>query len=229
VAHEINNPLTGVLTYASFLQKRCDEKPEWREDLDVIVRETKRCREIVRGLLEFSRQTPPRRQPTQIGEVAERAVAITANQLALSHVKLDLDLARDLPTVLADGNQIEQVLVNLILNAADAVVQYTGRIELATRRLTNGTDAVEVRVSDNGRGIRQADLPRIFEPFFTTKSAKGTGLGLAVSWGIVQAHGGKLEVASSDGKGTTFSVRLPVQSARSATNPSYATELETKP
>jgi len=134
VAHEINNPLTGVLTYASFLLQRAQDNTEQRADLEVIVRETKRCREIVRGLLDFARQTPPRRQPTDLNEAARRAVAVVMNQLHLRHVGLRLDLADDLPVVPADVNQIQQVLVNLVLNAADAIGESGGTIRLATRR-----------------------------------------------------------------------------------------------
>jgi two-component system, NtrC family, sensor kinase len=132
VAHEINNPLTGVLTYASFLLERAQDDPERRADLEVIVRETKRCREIVRGLLDFARQTPPRRQPTDLNDVARRAVAVVMNQLKLGHVALTFDLADYLPTVAADPTQMEQVMVNLLLNAADALGEQGGTIRLAS-------------------------------------------------------------------------------------------------
>lgn len=131
VAHEINNPLTGVLTYASFLLSRAG--PEQKEDLEVIVRETKRCREIVRGLLEFARPAPPRRVLTDLNEVARRAARILMNQLALNRVSLALDLAQDLPPVPADANQIQQVLVNLLVNAADAIGEEGGTIRVSTR------------------------------------------------------------------------------------------------
>ncbi len=133
VAHEINNPLTGVLTYASFLQKRLVDNAEARADLEVIVRETKRCRDIVRGLLDFARQTPPRRQPTDVNDVLKRGVAITMNQLALAKVALEFDLANDLEPVPADANQIQQVVVNLLINAADAVGE-GGHITVSSRR-----------------------------------------------------------------------------------------------
>jgi len=134
VAHEINNPLTGVLTYASLLLERAQSDTELHADLDVIVRETKRCRDIVRGLLDFARQTPPRRQPTDLNDVARRAVAVVMNQLQLRHVALALDLADDLPPVPADPNQMEQVIVNLLLNAADAVGERGGTIRLISRQ-----------------------------------------------------------------------------------------------
>ena len=134
VAHEINNPLTGVLTYASFLLDRANDDPQLHADLEVIVRETKRCREIVRGLLDFARQTPPRRQSTDLNTVARQAVAVVMNQLQLGHVALTLDLADDLPPVEADPNQMQQVLVNLLLNAADALGERGGTIRLASRQ-----------------------------------------------------------------------------------------------
>ena len=138
VAHEINNPLTGVLTYASFLLQRSGDDPELKQDLEVIVRETKRCREIVRGLLDFARQTPPRRQPADLNEVARRAVSVVMNQLHLRQVGLRFDLADDLPIVAADANQMQQVLVNLILNAVDAIGGKGGTIRLTSRRADRG-------------------------------------------------------------------------------------------
>jgi two-component system NtrC family sensor kinase len=133
VAHEINNPLTGVLTYASFLRDRATDEAE-RADLEVVVRESKRCREIVRGLLDFARQTPPHRQPTDLNGVARQALAIVMNQLQLSHVAVALDLGDDLPPVDADPNQMQQVLVNLLLNAAEAIGERGGTIRLVSRR-----------------------------------------------------------------------------------------------
>ena len=134
VAHEINNPLTGVLTYASFLVDRATADPDMRADLEVIVRETKRCREIVRGLLDFARQTPPRRQPTDMNAVARRALTVVVNQLQLSHIAVTLDLSADLPVVNADPNQMQQVLVNLILNAADAIGERGGTVQVSSRQ-----------------------------------------------------------------------------------------------
>jgi two-component system NtrC family sensor kinase len=152
VAHEINNPLTGVLTYASFLLDRTQDDPERRADLEVIVRETKRCRDIVRGLLDFARQTPPRRQPTDLNSVVRQAVAVVMNQLQLGHVALSLDLADNLPTVEADPNQMQQVLVNLLLNAADAIGDSGGAIRLASR---------QTQVPPRGHEpIRRATCPR---------------------------------------------------------------------
>ncbi|WP_243384691.1 sensor histidine kinase [Geothrix alkalitolerans] len=207
VAHEINNPLTGVLSYASLLRKRLDGDKESCDDLDVIVRETVRCRGIIRGLLDFARPTPPARKPMDLNEVVRRAVSVVMTQLSLNQVDLSLDLAPQLPVVHADANQIQQVAVNLLLNAGDAINGDGGIIKLTTRASSEGS--VEMLVQDNGRGIPPEDLPRIFEPFYTTKGSHGTGLGLAVSWGIVEAHGGTLEVHSDPGQGTCFTLRIP--------------------
>jgi two-component system NtrC family sensor kinase len=207
VAHEINNPLTGVLTYASFLLKRA-ENPETRQDLEVIVRETKRCREIVKALLDFSRPAPLHRQPTDLNEVARRSVDILANQLSLKRVTFALELAPALPTTHVDPNQLEQVVVNLLLNGLEAMGDGQGRLSLRTRVGGKG-DTVEIEVEDSGCGITADAMPHIFEPFFSTKAAKGTGLGLAVTWGIVQSHGGVIDVTSEPDKGSRFVVSIP--------------------
>lgn len=214
VAHEINNPLTGVLTYASFLLKRIGDDSASREDLEVIVRETKRCREIVRNLLDYARVTPPHRQRVMLDDIVRHAAGIVQNQLALHRASLRLELAGDLLPVWADGNQMEQVLVNLLVNAADALGDAGGEITLRTRRDDGGGVAIDVE--DTGCGIPAADVPRLFEPFFTTKGSHGTGLGLAVTWSIVTRHRGTIEVHSEPGRGSRFTVRLPGETASAA-------------
>ncbi|MFH1195620.1 MAG: ATP-binding protein [bacterium] len=135
VAHEINNPLTGVLTYSSFLLKRMNEHPEWKEDLEVIVRETKRSREIVKGLLDFARQSTPKKQEVNINEVIERAITVIANQLTLSNIQIVRNFEKELPLITADSNQIQQVVLNLVVNAMDAIEQHKGQITLSTELL----------------------------------------------------------------------------------------------
>ena len=214
VAHEINNPLTGVLTNASFQLKRAPEGSQLRQDLEVVVRETKRCREIVRGLLDFARPAPPSRGPVDLNEVVRRALKITLQALTLHRVSLKLELAPDAPEALGDANQIQQVVVNLLVNARDAVGGGGGVIRVATRAEAAGEPPfAEIVVEDGGCGIPEADLPHLFEPFFTTKGTQGTGLGLAVTWGIVLAHGGTIDVRSEEGKGSRFTVRLPLAAA----------------
>ena len=337
VAHEINNPLTGVLTYSSFLQKRTQEQPEVQEDLKVIVRETIRCREIVKSLLDFARQSVPKKSQSAVNDIIARAAVVVENQLALNHVKLVQELGADVPLVTVDANQMQQVFINLFVNASDAIgpdagggtitvstsrlklspigitqikqaqcpkrhslinaeVRIDGKPSIRVRARTEGSegfiyrdpmyglarhqfgiapvagdavqvmcpecsaslnvhgtpcpdcgaaifafevpgkgmvegctnractwqrwaelerlgdrDFVEIRVRDTGSGIAREELPRIFEPFYSTKGQKGTGLGLAVIWGIVDNHNGSITVESEVGEGTTFIIRIPVE------------------
>jgi signal transduction histidine kinase len=336
VAHEINNPLTAVLTYSSYLQKRSQGQPEMRNDLNVIVSETIRCREIVKSLLDFARQTVPKKRNADINEIVGRAATVIENQLALGRVKLVMDLDPKLPQVMVDANQIQQVFINLMVNASDAIGENSGTIKVTSRPISlhptevlqikralcrkrhdlvdrkvriDGKPAismrfrkkdksglihlnpmygssghrlgdmpalgegvellcpdcqaslideeelcpvcgspvyafevplkglvrgclqegcgwhaweqvdsawsdefVEVRVEDDGCGIPRAQIPKLFEPFATTKGQMGTGLGLAVTWGIVDNHNGTISVESEVGAGTTFTIRIPVRS-----------------
>jgi len=215
VAHEINNPLTGVLTYSSFLQSRLEGQPEFKADLDVIVRETKRCRDIVAGLLDFSRQSSAARRRLDVNELVHVAAGMVRNQLSLQKTRLILDLQQDLPAVNADPGQLQQVLVNLLVNAGDAMPAEGGVISVQTvSRPEAGAEAaasewVKVIVKDTGAGISPEDRDKIFEPFFSTKGPKGTGLGLAIAWGIIEDHGGRIDLDSAPGKGSTFFVTLP--------------------
>jgi signal transduction histidine kinase len=335
VAHEINNPLTGVLTYSSFLLKRTKDNPELQENLEVIVRETIRSREIVKSLLDFSRQSVPKKHKADINKILKSAIEVVASQLLLKRIELDAHFDPSLPEVTVDANQIQQVVINLLVNAADAIEDNGGRIsvapslislsphglaqikaavcpkghdlmdselriyglptikvkivsngnvgimnldpvygkhrhqygiEIETRKdlqvscpqcnssligenvncpkcgssvfhfevLSHGIfesctnpecawqrwqsmdeaghrDYMEVKIADTGQGIRREDLSRIFEPFFTTKGQHGNGLGLAVTWGIIDNHDGTISVESEVGKGTTFIIRLPLQ------------------
>ncbi|MDA8132050.1 MAG: ATP-binding protein [Elusimicrobia bacterium] len=335
VAHEINNPLTGVLTYSSYLLKRAGGQPEMQKDLQVIVRETMRSREIVKSLLDFARQSVPNRTKADIHRVIDLAAAVVENQLAINKVRLVKEYAPDIPPVTIDSNQIQQVFINLFVNAADAIgqaggvitvtssklslspvgttqikkalcpkrhdlldreyridgmpsirikvrsgaeegflhldpvygldragsglpfeagsgaafmcpecsssliapkttcpkcgsavyafeVPFKGMVEGCTRpgckwRRWEAVDAagtmefVEVKVRDTGCGIPGKDLARIFEPFYSTKDQKGTGLGLAVIWGILDNHNGTIGVESEEGRGTVFTVRIPVK------------------
>ena len=340
VAHEINNPLTGVLTYSSFLLKRTKDNPELQENLEVIVRETIRSREIVKSLLDFSRQSAPKKHSADMNKILRNAIEVVASQLLLKRIELDAHFDADLPEITVDANQIQQVIINLIVNAADAIGDNGGKISvhqsvislsphglaqikaavcpkghdlmdselkiygLPTIRLkvvSNGNvgimnldpvygkhrheygieieagkdlqvlcpqcsislveenvgcpecgspvchfqvlshgmfegctnpkctwqrwravdqaghkEYLELRIADTGQGIAKEDLSRIFEPFFTTKGERGNGLGLAVTWGIIDNHDGTINVESELGRGTTFIVRLPLQKAAAA-------------
>jgi two-component system NtrC family sensor kinase len=336
VAHEINNPLTAVLTYSSYLLKRAHGKPDTRDDLEVIVSETIRCREIVKSLLDFARQTVPKKRKADINEIIHRAATVIENQLALGRVRLVMDLDETLPNATVDANQIQQVFINLMVNALDAIGENSGIITITSKAINVGPagvlqikralcpkrhdlvdrkvqidakpaismrfskngqtgliylnpmygsvehrlndmpgldedvdltcpdcstsliaegescpdcgapvyafevplkglvqgclrdgcgwhswdqvdsawndEFVEVRVTDDGCGIPKAQLPKLFEPFATTKGQKGTGLGLAVTWGIVDNHNGTISVESQVGAGTSFIIRIPVKS-----------------
>jgi two-component system NtrC family sensor kinase len=334
VAHEINNPLTAVLTNSSYLLKRSKGKTEDCDDLEVIVRETIRCREIVKSLLDFSRQTVPKKRKSNINEIIGRAVTVVENQLSVRQVELVMDLDDALPTVTVDANQIQQVFINLLVNAADAIGDDKGNIKINSRLISLAPEGVlqikralcrkrhdlvdrkvqidgkpaigmrfrnrkqtgmiyldpmygsqhhdldampditdeldlqcpdcsaslisddercpqcntpiyafevplqglvhgclqkgcnwhrweqvdtawndeyvEIQVIDNGCGIPESQLPKLFEPFASTKGQKGTGLGLAVTWGIVDNHNGTISVESEVDVGTTFTIRIPV-------------------
>ena len=332
VAHEINNPLTAVLTYSSFLLKRINN-PELSEDLKVIVRETKRSREIVKSLLDFARQSVPKKSNADINEIIESALSVVDNQISLKQIKLEKNFDTNLPRIKIDSNQMQQVFINLLVNASDASKEKEGKISVSSKMISlspHGTlqiknaicskrhslmddeikvdgmstiklkinqndkegfvnidpiygknrnnysfviknprqtqiacpkcnislvvkdkncpkcnstifsfevppqgmfegcinpncnwerwesideagvrDYIELKVADNGCGISMENLPRIFEPFYTTKGQKGTGLGLAVIWGIIDNHDGTINVESELNKGTTFTILLP--------------------
>lgn len=334
VAHEINNPLTGVLTYSSFLLKRTKDNPELQENLEVIVRETMRSREIVKGLLDFSRQSAPKKHNADINKIIKSAIDVVASQLLLKRIELDAQFDKSLPEIMVDANQIQQVIINLLVNAADAIGDNGGKISVhpslislaphglaqikaavcpkghdlmdsemriyglptvKVKVVSNGNvgivnldpvygkhrheygieiengkdlqvscpqcnislieenvncpecgspvchfevlshgvfegctnpectwqrwqamdeaghrDFIEVKIADTGQGILKEDLSRIFEPFFTTKGEHGNGLGLAITWGIIDNHDGKINVESEVGKGTTFTIHLPL-------------------
>ena len=207
IAHEVNNPLTGVLTFAHLLRDKKNMEVEDRSDLDLIIRETTRVRDIVRGLLDFARESPSRRQPLDINGPVRQMLTLLRSQKEFKQIRIEEDLTANLPEVSGDQNQLQQVLLNLALNACEAMPGGgTLTIRTACRE-----GQVLIEVADSGHGIRREHLDKIFDPFFTTKPAgRGTGLGLSVSYGIVQQHGGTLEVFSDEGKGSTFTVSLPV-------------------
>jgi len=333
VAHEINNPLTGILTYSSFLLKRTKNNPDIQEDLEVIVRETKRSREIVKGLLDFARQSIPKKNNVCINEIIIKALKVVENQLSINHIQVNKKFNDKLPNVIVDANQMEQVFINLIVNAVDAMGNDGGELLVSTSllslnplgitqikkamcpkghslidnsvkidgmptikirsRLDNNEgyinidpiygkhrnhygiklekkqeldiscptcnisllnkekecpdcgspqyileipgkgrlvgcsrkdcywqyweivekegrkEFIEIKVIDTGCGIDEEKINQIFDPFFTTKGQKGTGLGLAVIWGIIDNHDGTITVNSEVGKGSTFTIHLP--------------------
>ena len=207
VAHEINNPLAGILLFSTNLLKKAPPGSPFHEGLQVITEEVMRCKNIITELLEFSREKEPTRLRVELNNIIAKAVKIIENEYRLRHIVLETRLADDLPEITADPSQVEQVTVNLLLNAAEAV-EKNGRVIIESR-LGAGNRKVDLIVSDNGCGIDSRQMAHIFDPFYSTKS-QGTGLGLAVIYGLVRNHEGTINVSSKVGEGATFTVSLPL-------------------
>src|SRR5690348_9828160 len=216
VAHEINNPLSSILTYAKLLRKWMerpdggrDKRGEAEECLELIAAESRRCGELVKNLLTFSRAQPINLQPTDISAVVKRCYRLVQHQLELNNIQWQEEIAPGLPAVICDGAQVEQVLLALTMNAIDAMPR-GGNLWLSAAATPDGRE-LELRVRDDGCGIAPEILPQIFEPFLTTKeTGHGVGLGLAISRSIVERHGGRIEAQSELGRGTSFIVHLPL-------------------
>ena len=220
IAHELNNPLTGVLTFTTLLRKKMLDGSLDAEDLDLVIRETKRCAAIIRRLLDFAREKAPEKNFTDLNQVIEDTARIIERPAYFRDIEIAMDLDRNLPPVWVDADLIKQVIMNMLVNAQHAI-EHEGNITVRTRRLpqpkstepdTQPVPVVEISIIDTGCGIPEKNLKRIFDPFFTSKEVgKGTGLGLSVSHGIVKAHGGVIEVESTVGKGSTFRIYLPLE------------------
>jgi two-component system NtrC family sensor kinase len=214
VAHEINNPLAAIVGFADLLCENPAIPEPAREELEAILREAERTRVLVQDLLSFAHDVPPQSEPVQINSLLRQTLKMRSYSLAGRNVEVVERLSEDLPVVVADPHQLQQVFLNILNNAYDAVAEAdrAGRIEIET---TLVEDSVEVRIRDNGPGI--ANSERIFEPFFTTKPVgKGTGLGLSICYGIVRAHKGEILFQNNSGShGSTFVVRLPAAIIRS--------------
>ncbi len=209
VAHEINNPLGTILLFSDVMYKEAPEDDHRRDDLKMIINETTRCRNIVADLLNFARQQEVLAHETDVHALLEQAVEGVSHQPVFERVEIVRQFSLDLPTIQADPAQLQQVFVNLLNNAAEAMEE-GGTITLATRPVNS--QWVEIKVSDTGCGIPEENLGKLFTPFFTTKAlGKGTGLGLSIVYGIIKMHRGQIAVQSQVGQGTTFTVTLPVQ------------------
>jgi two-component system NtrC family sensor kinase len=208
VAHELNNPLTGIMTFSHLLRKTVTDEAA-RSDLDIIIRETTRCKAIIKGILDFSRETSPQQKLCSVNVIITRTLAILEPQWLFHNIRIDKQLDGQLPDIWIDDNQIQQVFMNIALNAAEAM---NGEGTLSITSMISREDGqIEVHIADTGAGIAPEHLTKIFDPFFTTKDPqKGTGLGLAISYGIIQKHGGDIAVESTVGKGTTFIIKLPI-------------------
>lgn len=217
IAHELNNPLTGVLTFTTLLRKKMPDGSPDAEDLDLVIAETKRCASIIRRLLDFARQKVPTEGFVDLNAVLEDVVRFVANPATVQKIAIETRLDPDLPEVWGDADLVKQVVLNILVNATQAI-SGEGHILVESRRLApgeggtkrDGPTMVEFAITDDGCGIPEENLQRIFDPFFTSKEVgKGTGLGLSVSYGIVKAHGGSIRVESVVGEGSTFRVQLP--------------------
>jgi signal transduction histidine kinase len=225
VAHEINNPISGVLNLSMLMQRMLKEDgvppnrlDEFRKYLSQVTNETARVGRIVSDLLAFSRRSKPQHAPADLNRLVKTTLSLVQHKMKLNNVEVETGFQEGLPDVQCDASQVQQVVLNLLLNAAEATQSKSERHVIVS------TSAVErevrLTVADNGEGIQPENISKIFDPFFTTKSeGKGVGLGLAVSYGIVQAHGGDIEVKSQLGVGTTFIVSLPLEQPVHPVNP----------
>ncbi len=220
IAHELNNPLTGILTFSHLTRGKMAEGSPEAEDLDLVIQETKRCSTIIKRLLDFAREKTPEKRYADLNRIIEDTVQLVDRSAYVHDIEIATELDPDLPQIWVDEDQIKQVIMNMLVNAQHAI-EDEGRITIRSRRAPEPKSPepgappvpmVELSISDSGSGIAEKDLRRIFDPFFTTKGVgRGTGLGLSVSHGIVKAHNGAIEVQSAVGKGTTFRVYLPLE------------------
>jgi len=211
VAHELNNPLQGIVTYSHLILENTDNDDPAKTSVEKIVGQAIRCRDIIRGLLDFSRQRKPDKILSNLNSVMDQCLSFVEDQALFHNIKITKSFQEDLPMIVIDPSQIERVIMNMIINAAEAMDK-GGELILSTR-LDLNSDFIELEFKDTGQGISEKDLEKIFDPFFTTKDVgHGTGLGLAISYGIVKSHFGTITVESEVGEGTTFQVRLPLQS-----------------
>jgi signal transduction histidine kinase/CheY-like chemotaxis protein len=207
VAHEINNPMGVILGFAQGILKTLPEDDPLRRPLTTMEKESLRCKRIVQNLLDFARHSEPTPSPTNINELIDSFCDLVEHQTSLQNIKLVKGYDPALPSIMADPNQLQQVFINIMLNAHQAM-PHGGTLRITTR--TVGSE-LQVIFADTGTGIPAENIPNVFDPFFTTKEVgEGTGLGLSVSYGIVKAHGGDIEVESQVGKGTTFIIKLPL-------------------
>jgi len=219
IAHELNNPLTGVLTFSYLVRKNMEDGSQDAEDLDLVIRETKRCAGIIRRLLDFSREKTPEKAYGNLNELIDETVQLIEQPAQVEDIKIVTDLDNNLPQVWLDENLIKQVIMNVLVNARHAI-ENGGTITIKTRlclaedcpdSITTTGDVAKITIIDTGCGIAKEDLRKVFDPFFTTKEVgKGTGLGLSVSLGTIESHRGTIIVESTVGKGTAFSIYLAI-------------------
>ncbi len=207
VAHEINNPLGGILLYSNLVLEEMENNHPCRDNMEKIIYQTNRCKKIVQNLLDFARTPSGDMRPICINDVVSTSLNLVKDQSMFLGITVKHDLSQQLPLVMGDSSRLEEVFLNLFINASDAM---DGRGVLTISTWLSSTNAVKISISDTGKGIDRLYLPHIFEPFFTTKDpGQGTGLGLSITYGIIQKHNGFIDVDSEPGKGTTFIITLP--------------------
>jgi two-component system NtrC family sensor kinase len=210
VAHELNNPLQGIVTYSHLLLENMTCENSATTSAQKIVTQANRCRDIIRGLLDFSRQRKPDATVCNINSVLNECVALLENQASFQNIQIVKEFERSLPMIVVDPSQMQQVFINMIINAAEAM-EDGGQLTLKTH-MDPTDEFVEIEITDTGHGIPEENLEKLFDPFFTTKEVgHGTGLGLAISYGIIKEHKGTISVESEVDQGTSFLIRLPTR------------------
>lgn len=207
IAHELNTPLTGILSFSHFIKEATPDEKQIQNDIDIVIRETERCKRIIKGLLDFARQSRPEKKKSSVVNVLNKTINLVAHHKDFQKIELVRHFPENPPDVIFDQDQIQQVFMNLIVNAMEALPE-GGRLDI---RVVHNREigAVDIVFADNGPGISQENQEKIFDPFFTTKDM-GNGLGLSISLGIIENHGGKLTVHCPEKGGTVFTVRLPM-------------------
>ena len=219
VAHELNNPLGTILLYSNVVYKETPADDPHREDLQMVISETNRCKTIVRNLLDFARQHEVMTQPTELNELLEKLVTEQRKHPEFENVRIVLELDPEVPEIQADPLQLEQVFTNLMHNGAEAIEMKGSGTLTVTTRLAPFGEGIKISFADTGVGVSEENRAKLFTPFFTTKPiGKGTGLGLSIVYGIVKMHGGQIQVQSEEGKGTTVTITLPLEGARIPTS-----------
>jgi signal transduction histidine kinase len=221
VVHEINNPIAGILNLIMLMKRivgedelHKNEIDQFAKYLDLMETETRRTSRIVSNLLAFSRQSKMEPRRLDINRLIEQTLLLNSNLLKICGVKVEKELDPSLPELVGSEDQLQQVFMNLVSNAAEAMEASGGGILKVTSKLLTSEDKIQINVSDTGPGIAYVNISKLFEPFFTTKKkGKGVGLGLSVAYGIIQEHGGSIFVRSALGNGATFQVRLPLKPA----------------
>ncbi len=210
LAHEINNPLGMILGYTQLLLRHEESGTQRYSDLKIIEKHVRNCKAIVEDLLNFARSTETKKKEANVNDLILEVLKVMEHHFEMSGIEIEVNLDQNLPTMTIDPEKMKQVFMNLLMNARDAI-QNNGKIKI-TSMVNSQNESVIIAFADTGPGIRQEDLPHVFDPFFTTKpTGKGTGLGLSVSYGIIEDHGGNIEVQSREGDGATFFITLPIK------------------